>query len=335
MAPEFRTVSGRVVNDFIRANRNRILDVVRDSYLAHDRAITVNPDSYFLRFPAKPSARIIALPAFIGGERARTGIKWISSFPSNRDLGIPRASAVLILNDYETGMPVACLESSQISSARTAASAALAASALTPNARSAANVAVIGAGLIARQTILYLIANGWNIARITIFDIDEATAVGFGRRLSLEHGIQTTVASQAGAAISQSDLVVFATTAGTPHIKGEIFRDRAPTVLHLSLRDLHPEVILKAQNFTDDVQHALKADTSLHLTQKMQGNHDFIDGTLADLIEGRCDPDATRARIFSPFGLGVLDVALGWEIYQWAKISGLAPVVDEFFDGIV
>ncbi|MHC2394996.1 2,3-diaminopropionate biosynthesis protein SbnB [Bradyrhizobium liaoningense] len=334
MAPEFRTVSGKVVNDFIQGNRNRIIDVVRDSYLAHDRAITVNPDSHFLRFPDKPSARIIALPAFIGGERARAGIKWISSFPSNRTLGIPRASAVLILNDYETGMPLACLESSQISSARTAASAALAASALAPNTSRAASVAVIGAGLIARQTILYLITNGWSIARVTVFDTDNASAVGFGRQLSIEHGIQTTIASQASAAISQSDLVVFATTAGAPHIEGEIFQDRAPTVLHLSLRDLNPEAILKAQNFTDDVQHVLKADTSLHLTQKMQGNHDFIEGTLVDLVEGRCHPDPTRARIFSPFGLGVLDVALGWEIYQWAKTSGLAPVVDEFFDCI-
>ena len=124
---ELSIINGRTVSDIIRARRGECVEIVRGAYLAHARGQSVNPDSYFLRFPDKPDCRIIALPAYLGDGFDVAGLKWIASYPGNVQRGFPRASAVLVLNCYDTGYPFAILESSIISAARTAASAVLAA----------------------------------------------------------------------------------------------------------------------------------------------------------------------------------------------------------------
>ena len=126
-APPFAVISGAQVQEALSGRERQIAELVEDTYRIHGAGDSVNPPSYFLRFPDRPSARIIALPASIGGKLRVDGLKWISSFPENVAAGIPRASAVLILNDHDTGYPFACLESSIISATRTAASAAVAA----------------------------------------------------------------------------------------------------------------------------------------------------------------------------------------------------------------
>ncbi|MBO0849798.1 MAG: hypothetical protein J2P20_10080, partial [Pseudonocardia sp.] len=125
--PRFAVISGAQVQRALAGREREVIRLVEATYRWHGAGDSVNPPSYFLRFPDRPSARIIALPASIGGNVRVDGLKWISSFPENVAAGVPRASAVLILNDHDTGYPFACLESSIISATRTAASAALAA----------------------------------------------------------------------------------------------------------------------------------------------------------------------------------------------------------------
>src|SRR5690348_16322367 len=99
----FQVIPHTVAADVLDGSRGAVLAAVEHAYLAHDRGETVNPPSHFLRFPDMPANRIIALAAYLDGEVRMPGIKWISSFPGNHELGLPRASAVLLLNDERTG----------------------------------------------------------------------------------------------------------------------------------------------------------------------------------------------------------------------------------------
>src|SRR5688500_2103043 len=100
--PPFAVVSGAQVQGALQGQEQQIVEVVEATYRLHGGGDSVNPPSYFLRFPDRPSSRIIALPASIGGAVRVDWLKWISSFPENVAAEVPRASAVLILNNHNT-----------------------------------------------------------------------------------------------------------------------------------------------------------------------------------------------------------------------------------------
>jgi N-[(2S)-2-amino-2-carboxyethyl]-L-glutamate dehydrogenase len=331
--PQFAVISGGQVHAALRGNEKQVMKLVEDTYRLHGAGDSVNPPSYFLRFPDRPSSRIIALPASIGGEVRTDGLKWISSFPENTAAGIPRASAVLILNDHDTGYPFACLESSIISATRTAASAALAADWLSRGRQRPTRVGFIGVGLIARYIHTFLASTGWEFEEIGVHDLSTDNADGF--RGYLDHSgaaaSRITVHDSAETLIRSSDLVVFATVAGQPHVRDVSWFTHNPLVLHVSLRDLAPEIILASTNIVDDVEHCLKANTSPHLAEQLTGSREFLHGTLDDVMAGRVTTPADRTLVFSPFGLGVLDLAVGRFVYDQVVRAGGLHVVDDFF----
>lgn len=331
-APSFAVVGGRQVLEALEGREKEIVELVEATYRLHGAGDSVNPPSYFLRFPDRPTARIIALPASIGGDVRVDGLKWISSFPENVAAGIPRASAVLVLNDHDTGYPFACLESSVISATRTAASAALAADQLSHGRPRARRVGFVGAGLIARYVHTFLAGTGWSFDEIGVHDLSADSAAGFRGHLERTGtAARVTVHDSAEQLIRSSDLVVFATVAGRPHVHDPSWFAHVPVVLHVSLRDLAPEVLLEATNVVDDVEHCLKADTSPHLTEQLTGSRDFLLGTLDDVLTGRVTVPPDRTVVFSPFGLGVLDLAVGKHVYDRVVRSGGLQVVDGFF----
>ncbi|MGR8007261.1 2,3-diaminopropionate biosynthesis protein SbnB [Streptomyces hypolithicus] len=330
--PPFAVISGAQVQRALQGREKQLVEVVEATYRLHGAGETVNPPSSFLRFPDRRSSRIIALPASIGGEAGVDGLKWISSFPENVASDIPRASAVLILNDPVTGYPFACLESSIISASRTAASAASAADWLSRGRPGPLRVGFFGTGLIARYIHTFLEGSGWSFDEIGVYDLSAGSVAGF--RMYLEQSGtagRITVRGSAEELIRYSDLVVFATVAGQPHVDDPSLFAHNPVVLHVSLRDLAPRILLASTNIVDDIEHCLRAATSPHLTEQLTGNREFLHGTLDDVMAGRVTVPADRPAVFSPFGLGVLDLAVGKYVYDEVARSGELRTVDNFF----
>ncbi|KVE31244.1 2,3-diaminopropionate biosynthesis protein SbnB [Burkholderia sp. TSV86] len=326
--PPFKMIGAPSISAWLEQHPREVFDLVCRAYQHDADGHTVNPDSYFLRFPNEPRNRIIALPASIESEPPITGIKWIASFPANVDRGLDRASAVLLVNSRETGYPLACMEGSLISAARTAASAVVGATHLHPTPGRIRSLGVVGAGPIALGVVQLLARLGWVIDELCVSDLSDARASLFrdkcaslvGRSRSAE--LRTT--------ISESDMILFATSATVPYVAEQDWFRHAPTVLHMSLRDISADLILASQNVADDPEHCMKAQTSLHLAQQQCGHSDFVDGGAAALIRGQIKPDTGRTRIFSPFGMGILDLAVAQAILNDLDEARMTSMPDFF-----
>src|ERR1035441_2526337 len=67
-----------------------------------------------------PDAFLHAMPAAIPGQKA-AGMKWVGGYPDNGQRGLPYITGLLILNDPETGVPVALMDCKWITAQRTGA----------------------------------------------------------------------------------------------------------------------------------------------------------------------------------------------------------------------
>src|SRR5881296_3696197 len=212
-------INGKTAFDIVRAHRAECIRIVQEAYLAHADGHSINPDSYFLRFPDKPDCRIIALPAYLGNNFDVAGLKWIASYPANIQRGFPRASAVLVLNSYETGYPFAILESSIISASRTAASAALAAHWLSGQSRQARSLGIVGTGFISRYVYDFLVDTGWEIEDVRLHDRSPLESEKFrDTACRLERHRAVTVVPDVAQLVRACDLILFTTVASAPHI---------------------------------------------------------------------------------------------------------------------
>ncbi|MGX1756538.1 2,3-diaminopropionate biosynthesis protein SbnB [Streptomyces lydicus] len=319
------------VGEILNGKEKEHIELVRQTYALHAQGATAVPHSTFLRFPDDPANRIIGLPSYRGGKSPAAGLKWISSFPANIHSGIPRASAVMVLNSLRTGHPEALLEASLISAARTAASAALAADILTEG-RSPGGVSLIGCGVINFEVLRYLGAAIGAPGEIVVHDPSPARAEEFVRRChELLPDAAISIADSVEDALAAQRLVSFGTNAGEPHAD-LTSAEPGTVVLHVSLRDIEPLSINGAHNIVDDADHVCRERTSLHLTEQMTGSRAFIDASIGQLINGTVafTPDPDKVTVYSPFGLGVLDLALAVDVQATAREHGIGIDVADF-----
>jgi alanine dehydrogenase len=154
------------------------LGIVEASLRAHGEKRVENPPKVSVH--PRPDAFITAMPAHLGDERV-CGMKWISGYPSNVPKGLPTISGMIILNDPETGLPLALLDGTYITALRTAAVSAVAAKHLcNPDAEV---LGIVGCGVQGSYHALGMRRILPSLSVIRIFDRHEPAVHSFAAKM--------------------------------------------------------------------------------------------------------------------------------------------------------
>ncbi len=319
------------------------VDVVRGALADHASGNTTLPDESYLSWTPQngsggeaPTARSLGMPGLVGRSRPVVGTKVINANPANPKLGIPRASGLTLLFDYETARPICILEAAHISALRTASVSVLAAELLQVG--PLRTMGLIGAGTQADAHLGLILARLSELERVGIFDRDQRRAEGLRERhktLARERGVALEIVASAQEAIVEAQLVVTVTTTTTGYIPFEWLRPGS-TLVSVSLDDPLPDVVAEADLVVVDDWELIRSDSRrllgrLYRQGLVCGPEEDpgpgcrrVDTTIGDLARGedsgRRSPD--EIVLVNPFGLAIEDLALAQIVYETALAKG-------------
>jgi len=304
------------------------VEALRAALALHAEGKTAQPLKPYLRWRRRGhiADRIIAMPGYVGGPNEMAGIKWIGSKHDNpTERGIPRASAVIVLNDPETHFPVAIMEGGEISGMRTAGVTVLAAEYLArPGFQS---VALVGCGFIGRLHALGLLESFPAIEKLYLYDHDRHSASSLAEELGQlgREGLAVTVCDTAEEAVCRGELVVPCTVTARPYIELDWLMPGA-FVSNISIMDVKPEVYLGVDKLiVDDWEQAnreRKTINQLVLAGKLRQSD--LHAELGDVVRGHKPgrESADERILLNPMGMAIEDVACAAAVYRTAREQG-------------
>ena len=263
---------------------------------------------------------IHAMPAYIPDLKS-AGIKWVSGFPGNPQKGLPYISGLLILNDSETGLPLAVMDCIWITAKRTGAATAIGAKYLARE--DSKIVGVLGCGVQGRSNVEALDVV-FPVNRIMAYDTDAEAAERYARDVQARLDIEVVPVGNPQEAVRGCDIVV---TAGPilkePHatIKAGWLDEGA----FASLVDFdsywHPDAMAEAAKFcTDDIDQ-LRLYQEMGYFQKIPPLHADL-GELATGSKPGRETESERT-ITANLGLALDDMAVAPLIYERAREKGI------------
>ena len=303
------------------------IKIIKEAFKLHGTGNTILPDEAYLSWINKEqeSARSLNMPSFIGGKYQIAGTKIINGNISNFKRGIERASGLTMLFDTLTAKIMCIMEGAYISSLRTASVTALGINLLRKKDWNK-KIGLVGLGTIGKAHLELLENHLKTIRNIYIFDLSATSIEKFTEKFENLRD-KFIIARSPQEAIINSDIVITATTTSTGYIPYNWLR-KGSLVIHVSLDDLLPDAIAKADKLIVDNWNLVKNDNKrifgrmfkddlLAGLDKSHGKLPFIYAELAEVVLNKKPGRENEEEIivFNPFGLAIEDIAIAYQVY--------------------
>jgi ornithine cyclodeaminase len=317
------------------ASSSIYVEAVRKALCLHAQGHVVQPLKPYLRWRGEDghiADRIIAMPAYMGeaGDEA-VGIKWVGSKHDNPlKRGIPRASAIIVLNDPQTHYPICVMEGSLISGMRTAAVTAIAAEYLArPGFRS---IGLIGCGEIAALHVRMLLERFPEITNVHLFDVQRDHALRLAAETRAHRpNVYVHVEDSARDTVGAAEVIIPCTTTDTPYIQFE-WLQRGTFISNISIMDVTKSVFLLADKvIVDDWNQANREKKTIHqLVEDGHFSHDELHAELGEILIGAKSgrENGEEIILLNPMGMAVEDIACAQTIYEIAVERGVGQQLD-------
>lgn len=298
-----------------------------------------------------PDRRFMAMPAYLGGRFRRTGVKWYGSNAENRNRDLPRSVHVFVLNDTDTGAPLAIMSANLLSAYRTGAVPGVGVKHLAVE--NAETVGIIGPGVMSRTILSAAVSQRPSIKTVKVKGRSEkstARAAKWYQESFPELDVQIVSSEQE--AIEGSDIMIAGTSTGNmadfPYFKREWLKPGALVLAPAAARFDDDFVLSDESNLVVDYRGLYKEwfnENGPGVTYEqllgIPGNRwwdlleegKFGEEKLPDIGEiaaGKAPGRQNDEQIFfySIGGMPVEDVAWASDLYDKAAKEGIGTVLN-------
>ena len=289
--------------------------------------------------------RFMAMPAYLGGRYQMAGMKWYGSNVENKKKGLPRSILMMMLNDKDTGAPLAMMSANLLSSYRTGGIPGVGCKYLARE--DAKTAAIIGPGVMGKTSLRAFVSVRPGIDTVKIKGRGQRSLDSFVEFVKEEcPGIKNIVICDTiEEAVRDSDIVSMTTTVSDkesefPYIDREWIKKGAFISMPSAARFDEDFLVSGCKKVVDNymlyeaweeeypyptydqVQIVGSKFTDLKHVGKIT-REDIID--IADVITGKCPgrEDEDEIIIYSVGGMPVEDIAWGATVYRRALEQGI------------
>jgi ornithine cyclodeaminase/alanine dehydrogenase-like protein (mu-crystallin family) len=276
-----------------------------------------------------------AFPALIKPLQV-AGVKWLASFRKNPKRGLPAISATGVLNDAETGMPLAVFDATSVTNFRTGGHAGVGAKYMARPDSSV--VAILGCGNGGRSH-LRTMAEIFDIEHVTAFDIVPEARTAFAEEMGELLGVTVTESDSVETAVRDADIICVTTTAPEPILFEAWIRPGAHVCATTGFRDVHVECVRSFDKFAvgwygRDLEWIDGEETGRigGVTPGSITRGDIYADLATEIIPGHKPgrDSATERTIMSHMGMPALDAATAHLLVTEAQRRGVGTLLRLF-----